>query len=337
MTRIPVVLLTGFLGSGKTTLLNHWLSQRQDLALIINELGEVGIDQHLTQRAGVPVTLMAGGCLCCVIQGSLSSTLRNLYMARQAGDLPAFSALVIETTGAADPFNVLSVLAQDPWLKKRFVWQSVITVVDAVAGVDAVARHPEVLEQITAADQLVISKSDQVDADSLAILRQQLSGLNAGASQLVAEHGRVTADLLEISHEPRCRVTGMFSPANVTAASPLTTASPASRHGLYSASLRWPGQLPWSLWQAALAQLGEDSGDTLLRVKGLLRVEGLDGPLLVQWVGGQAPQLSPLTVWPDADADSRLVLIVRHDDPAFAATVLNHWQTLLEKLQHPPH
>ena len=99
MERLPVVVLSGFLGSGKTTLLNRWLRERQDLAVIINELGDIGIDQHLTRESRVPVTLLSGGCLCCVIQGSLSTTLRNLFMARKNGELPAFSTLVLETTG----------------------------------------------------------------------------------------------------------------------------------------------------------------------------------------------------------------------------------------------
>ncbi|WP_040297476.1 CobW family GTP-binding protein [Alcanivorax hongdengensis] len=336
MAPIPVVLLTGFLGSGKTTLLNHWLGERQDLALIINELGDIGIDQHLTQGADVPVTLMAGGCLCCVIQGSLSSTLRNLYMARQGGDVPAFSTVVIETTGAADPFNVLAVLEQDPWLKKRFVWQSVITVVDAVTGSEALARHPEVLEQVTAADQLVISKSDRISAQALADFQQRLQGLNAGAPQTVAEHGRAPASLLDRAFPRRCRVTGMFSPVAAPPALATSAVAAPSRHDLYSASLRWPGQLSWALWQAALAQLASECGETLVRVKGLLKVDALDGPLLVQWVGGETPALSPLTLWPDADTDSRLVLITRHPDPAYPQQMLAHWQTLLTLLAQTP-
>ena len=141
--RIPVVVLTGFLGSGKTTLLNRWLNERHDVALIINELGDIGIDQHLTGTDGVSVSLLAGGCLCCVIQGSLSSTLRNLFMARKNGEIPAFTTVVIETSGAADPFGVVAPLEQDPWLRKRFVCQSVLTVVDTSAGAEAITEHPE--------------------------------------------------------------------------------------------------------------------------------------------------------------------------------------------------
>ncbi|HAB08436.1 MAG TPA: GTP-binding protein, partial [Alcanivorax sp.] len=88
---IPLVVLTGFLGSGKTTLLNRWLDQRGDLAVVINELGEIGIDKDLARRVGAPISLLAGGCVCCAVQGTLRTTLRNLYMARAGGDLPPFS------------------------------------------------------------------------------------------------------------------------------------------------------------------------------------------------------------------------------------------------------
>ena len=331
MERLPVVVLSGFLGSGKTTLLNRWLSERQDLAVIINELGDIGIDQHLTGPGRVPVTLLAGGCLCCVIQGSLSSTLRNLFMARKNGELPAFSMLVLETTGAADPFGVTAPLEQDPWLKKRFFCQSVLTVVDALAGVRSLERHPEWLEQIHAADALLLSKTAHCEPQALAALKAQLAALNVTA-HIYSEPAPV--DLLAQSFPRRCRVTGSFAPVQpggslLSTQSPVT---PSSRHQLYSASLRWDGVLSWPLWQAALKQLAEQCGDALIRVKGLLRVDGLDGPLLVQWVEGSEPALGPLNQWPDQDKLTRLVLIVRHPQADFAQQQLAHWETLLTQL-----
>ncbi|WP_303760345.1 GTP-binding protein [Alcanivorax jadensis] len=331
MERLPVVVLSGFLGSGKTTMLNRWLSERQDLAVIINELGDIGIDQHLTGPGRVPVTLLSGGCLCCVIQGSLSSTLRNLFMARKNGELPAFSTLLLETTGAADPFGVTAPLEQDPWLKKRFFCQSVLTVVDAVAGVRSLERHPEWLEQIHAADALLLSKTEQCQPQDLAALKVQLAALNPTA-RIYPEPAPV--DLLAQSFPRRCRVTGSFAPAPSSSSllSPQRPVPPPSRHQLYSASLRWDGVLSWPLWQAALKQLAEQCGDALIRVKGLLRVEGLDGPLLVQWVEGQEPELAPLNQWPDQDSQTRLVLIVRHPQADFAQQQLAHWETLLTQL-----
>lgn len=339
--RIPVVVLTGFLGSGKTTLLNRWLNERNDVALIINELGDIGIDQHLTGAEGVSLSLLAGGCLCCVIQGSLSTTLRNLFMARKNGDIPAFTTVVIETTGAADPFGVVAPLDQDLWLKKRFVCQSVLTVVDTRAGADAIARHPEVLEQIHGADVLLLSKAEHADLAAVQELQAQLHELNASARQYRLDSDCPDATLLDESFPRRCRVTGLFAPVGksapaVQAAASLPAGQNASRHNLFSASLCWPHGLDWPLWQAALQQLQAQCGDALVRVKALLQVNGLDGPMLVQWVAQQAPEMTPQNQWPDQDADSRLVLIVRHRDADFAAQQLAHWQVLLNQLQVAP-
>ena len=334
MDRIPVVVLTGFLGSGKTTQLNAWLQQRQDLAVLINEMGDIGIDQHLTAQSGVPVTLLAGGCVCCVVQGSLSSTLRNLFMARKNGDIPAFTRIVLETTGAAEPSGVLAPLEQDAWLKKRFYCQSVLTVVNVAAGVDSIQRHPECLEQIQAADVLLLSRTDQVDGARLVGFQQQLVALNREADQVSTP---AAAELLERQFERRCRITGRLSivaPESSSFAPRVSEPLPASssRHQLYSASLIWAHGLSWVHWQAALQQLAGQCGDALVRVKGLLRVEGLDGPLLVQWVGTADPELTPMNQWPDGDIQTRLVLIVRHDDPDFVHQQMAHWQSLLTQL-----
>ena len=327
--RLPVIVLSGFLGSGKTTQLNHWLSQRQDLAVVINELGDIGIDQHLTEAQGVPVTLLAGGCVCCVVQGSLSSTLRTLFMARKNGEIPPFNKLLLETTGAAEPSGVVAPLQQDPWLRKRFVCQSVITLVDAQAGVAALERHPECLEQVQGADQLLISKSDLCTPDSLAALKAQIALLNPDASVLLSPG---PTSLLDQVFPRRCRITGPLTLSTGVSLQPQLSSVSVSRHQLHSASLRWEGRLSWPHWQAALQQLGNQCGESLVRLKGLLKVEGLDGPLLVQWTGQGEPALSPMNAWPDGDTTTRLVVIVRHDNPDFVHEQVAHWQALLQQL-----
>ena len=337
---IPIVLLTGFLGSGKTTVLNRWLQQRQDMALLINELGKEGIDQHLTAKAGVPVTLMAGGCLCCVLQGSLSTTLRNLYMARQGGQIPAFNRIIIETTGIAEPFGVLGVLQQDRWLAKRFHWQSVVTVVDAVAGSDALAAYPEALEQVTTTNVLLLSKTDVATDQQTHALVDSLRGLNASATVLHSADDQADSRLLDRTF-PRhaCRIVGapVLLQQDTPSASPLI--SPSTHQSgvgpqFQTASLRWTKALPYAVINAALLDLIERAGDPLLRLKGLLRCEGLDGPLMVQHTAKQPLSLSPLGHWPDDDQDSRLVIIGRHNDPDWAQQHTAELERLVNGLIH---
>ncbi|MBL7250135.1 CobW family GTP-binding protein [Alloalcanivorax marinus] len=329
----PLVVLTGFLGSGKTTLLNRWLGERGDLAVIINELGDIGIDQDLARKVGAPVSLLAGGCVCCAVQGTLRTTLRNLYMARAAGDLPAFSLVLLETTGAADPFGVVSVLEQDPWLRKRFSLRSILTTVDAVAGEAALARYPEALEQVTAADRLLLTKVDRVDGAARQALAEALARLNPDAD--VVDAAAVDATVLDRDFPRRCRITGVLAPlsgvmsASISPMAPSTT--PAGRgHALQPAGLRWRGRIAYEQLQAALAALRAAAGDDLVRLKGLVAIEKLDGPLLIQAVGAQPLEMTPLPAWPGGDEDSRLVVITAGDDPAVPRKLLADWGRRLD-------
>lgn len=165
---IPLVVLTGLLGSGKTTLLNRWLDQRGDLAVIINELGEIGIDKDLARRVGAPISLLAGGCVCCAVQGTLRTTLR-----------------------------------------------SILTTVDTVAGEAALRRHPEALEQVTAADQLLLTKTNRATAAQRGALVDALGRLNPRAEVLDAE--RADAGLLDRDFPRQCRITGTLAPAGAVA------------------------------------------------------------------------------------------------------------------------
>ena len=332
----PLVVLTGFLGSGKTTLLNRWLSERGDLAVIINELGDIGIDQDLARKVGAPVSLLAGGCVCCAVQGTLRTTLRNLYMARAAGDLPAFSMVLLETTGAADPFGVVSVLEQDPWLRKRFTLRSILTTVDAVAGEAALARYPEALEQVTAADLLLLTKVERVDGAAREALAASLARLNPRAG--VVDVADVDATVLDQDFPRRCRITGVLAPPPAQARAPLAAAPAAAPrgHALHPAGLRWRGHLAYERMQAALAALRDDAGDDLVRLKGLVAIEKLDGPLLIQAVGAQPLEMTPLPAWPGGDEDSRLVVITAGNDPMAPQRLLTDWRRRLDLATDDP-
>jgi G3E family GTPase len=157
----PVNLLTGFLGSGKTTLLQRLLASAElsGTAVLINEFGEVGLDHHLIERIDETVVLLRSGCLCCTIRGELAQAIRDLHSRRERGLVPPFGRLVVESTGLADPFPILSTLKTDPVLRHHFRAGAVITTVDAVNGLSQIENYTESVRQVAVADRLVLTKS----------------------------------------------------------------------------------------------------------------------------------------------------------------------------------
>src|ERR1700729_792085 len=145
----PVNLLTGFLGSGKTTVLARLLTNPalSGTAVLINEFGEAGLDHHLVERIDETVVLLRSGCLCCTIRGELAVAIRALHARREGGKVQVFGRLVIESSGLADPFPILSTLKADPVLRHHFRAGAVVTTVDAVNGLSQIKRHTESVRQ----------------------------------------------------------------------------------------------------------------------------------------------------------------------------------------------
>src|SRR5438046_5059272 len=164
--RIPVTVVTGFLGSGKTTLIRELLATPEgaNTAVVINEYGEVGIDNALLRASSDATVLLGNGCLCCAVRTDLQETLRTLFAERARGAVPSFRRVIIETSGLADPGPVLQTLASDRALGQEFHLQSLVTVVDAVAGAGNLARMPEARHQAALADRIVLTKTDLADS-----------------------------------------------------------------------------------------------------------------------------------------------------------------------------
>jgi G3E family GTPase len=175
MTQTPVTVLTGYLGAGKTTLLNRILTEDHGkrYAVIVNEFGEVGIDNDLIVDADEEVFEMNNGCVCCTIRGDLVRILAGL-MKRKGG----FDAIVVETTGLADPGPVAQTFFVDEDVKAKTKLDSVTTVVDAKHVLLRLADSKEAREQVAFADQIVLNKTDLVTESELAEVERRLRRLN---------------------------------------------------------------------------------------------------------------------------------------------------------------
>lgn len=173
-TQIPATVLTGFLGAGKTTLLNHILTAEhgKKVAVIVNEFGEVGIDQQLVIGADEEIFEMNNGCICCTVRGDLIRIIGNLMRRRNK-----FDHLLIETTGLADPGPVVQTFFMDEDIHRQVALDAVVTVVDA----KHIQQHwgdREILEQIGFADVILLNKTDLVTPEELEELEAKIKHLN---------------------------------------------------------------------------------------------------------------------------------------------------------------
>ncbi|MDE1994669.1 MAG: GTP-binding protein [Rhizobiaceae bacterium] len=187
--RVPVSILTGFLGAGKSTLLNRILKdpEMRDAAVIINEFGDVGIDHLLVESSGDAIIELSDGCLCCTVRGELVDTLANLMDAMQTGRIRPLKRVVIETTGLADPAPVMQSIMGNPIIATNFDLDGVITVVDAVNGLQTLNNHEEARKQVAVADRLIISKTGIAGAAPAGALESRLRALNPRAQLLNAD------------------------------------------------------------------------------------------------------------------------------------------------------
>src|ERR1700741_1696888 len=182
-SRLPVIIVTGFLGAGKTTLVRRFLEtpEGEGTALIVNEFGSEGIDDALLRESSDEVTLLGNGCLCCNTRTDLQITLRRLVSDRDRGKIPHFGRVLIETSGLADLSPILQTFSTDRALGGEFAIEVVLTVVDAVNGLKNLEKAPEARKQVILADRIVISKTDLSDVKAVKALTARLAELNPRA------------------------------------------------------------------------------------------------------------------------------------------------------------
>ena len=320
----PVNVLTGFLGSGKTTLLQRLLRSPRmaRTAVLINEFGEIGLDHLLVQHVDEAVVLLQSGCICCSIRDDLKLALRELLSRRERGEIPAFDRIVIETTGLADPGPILYTLLSEPVIRHHFQLGNVITTVDVVNAGLHLSRNREGIKQVAAADRLVLTKSDLAEAGQTDIVRSELARLNPSARICDAAQEPVDADLLldalpfaPAPGQARYRFENGSTRARKDGAS-----GPGSANGLHteavsSMSLILDRPMDWTAFGIWLSLLLNRHGDNVLRVKGILCVEGSDTPVWINGVQHIVHTPQHLERWPSDDHRSRIVFITRGIDP----------------------
>jgi G3E family GTPase len=328
---IPVTILSGFLGAGKSTLINALLSDPQmaDTAIVVNEFGDIGIDHELIrvdQREMMVTTL---GCICCTVGSDIHTSLYDLHEAAAKEPRLAFSRVIVETTGLADPAPLINQLVpghaqafgvRDQVVARRFRMAGFVCAVDATTAEQTLDEHFECLKQIAFADRIVLTKTDlnnRADPDNER-LTTHLRRLNPTA-HVLDRHDR-DFDIASL-FQPRGYVTaergedveGWLALERVIAAEPTEHGTARrQRHDAGIASFALTHDVPIAPDDLAnfLGILKIIAGARLLRLKGLVCVsDDPDRPFVLHVVQHNVHPPSRLDAWPSEDRRTRLVLI----------------------------
>ena len=346
---IPIAVITGFLGSGKTTLLSNLLRHpgMDKAAVIINEFGEVGLDHELVENSKEEPILMESGCLCCTLRTDLVETLHDLFGRRARGDIPEFDRVVIETTGLADPAPIIHTLVADPLVGRCFHLDSVISTVDAAAGGQTLDAHEESVRQAAVADRILVTKTDIAEPEAISALDERLNMLNPGAGRFRVVNGEIEPGRLFGAglYDPKTKTADVQAWLNEAAYADEEDDHHHHDHGhdhdhdhghhhhhhhdhhdgIHAFCLYKEEALPWESWVGFLQSLIDARGQDMLRIKGILNVDGLEQPVAVHGVQHVFHPPAILDEWPSDDHRSRLVFIAKDVPEQVIKTMLDSW------------
>lgn len=309
---IPLNIVTGFLGSGKTTLLQRLLRAPglQRTAVLVNEFGEVGLDHQLLQGVAESTLLLDNGCICCAIRGDLQEALRGLLSQRSRGEVPDFDRVVVETSGLADPVPIAYTIMAEPVLQHHLRLGAIVTTVDAVNAAGQLGQYPESVKQVAVADRLIVTKTDLAEPETVDVLHASLRRLNRSAQIIDGTDDAAEALLTDDIYDDQGKAREIAH---------WRQDDGQHDHGLdhshaddvRSFVLTFERPMDWTAFGIWLSMLLNRHGEHVLRVKGLLNLEGLSTPVLINGVQHIVHPPSHLDAWPDDDRRSRLIFIVR--------------------------
>ena len=324
--RIPVTLLTGFLGSGKTTLLNKLLHHpsMKDTAIIINELGDAGLDQvfansNLAQNIenehiADNTVLLSSGCLCCTLKNELADTMRDLFFKRALQAIPEFKRLVIETTGMADPGPILANLMNEPVIESTYRLDAVVVTIDSAYGLQQIENNQEALKQSAVADVLLLTKTDLASNEQISALKEKLISINPGATQHKVLHGELDPafvidvglfDIATKQPEPQRWLRAPYKPKLPKGTLP----QKIHDDDIVSFTVTMPQPLKWSQLKPHLLKFCQTYGKNLLRLKGIIHAEDQPAPLAIHAVHFTPYPPTLLEGWSEEEPVSRIVII----------------------------
>lgn len=315
-SRIPVSVLTGFLGAGKTTLLNHILTEKHGhkIAVIVNEYGEVGIDNQLIVGAEEEIVEMNNGCICCTVRGDLIRILGDLMDAKQGNSAihkADFDYVVIETTGLADPGPVAQTFFVDEEMASFYKLDAIVTVVDAKHAGQHLDDGHEAQEQVAFADLLLLNKTDLADEAQLSSLEKRLHAMNPTAKIVRSHQSKVdVGKLLNINAfdlEKKLEIEPGF----------LEEEHHDHDDDVMSIVVREDRPLDLKKLEKWLGQWLGERGEDTFRYKGILNIKGIDKRIVFQGIHMLFDSTSDRDWKPDEERRSEFVVIGRNLDQEF--------------------
>lgn len=306
MAKIPVTILTGFLGAGKTTLLNRLLSSASGdgVAVIVNEFGEVGIDGKLITRQEGNVIELSNGALCCAAMGDTVKVLSQLLDLKAEGKV---KRVVIETTGLADPFPLVKAFLNRPMLAKAYALDAIVTVVDAFHVEGQLTATPEAVQQIAAADIVLLNKTDLVAEEDLIRVTYAIKTINTSAD--IRRTVRSETDIPALlGAAPKVRP--------YESAEGFKTEKHGHNAGVMSIAIKEPRPLALDKVSRWIAESLMLNADKLMRYKGILNIAGKEERFVFQGVHHHFETLPDRAWKTDEERASDVVLIGKGLDRA---------------------